>query len=279
MNLLLAIEQLIRLFSLAWMDLRRPRFLAPVGLVWGLHLGVLAICADPTFPLWSALTVPLFRATFGELLLHYPQALIGLPSSASAMGLVVDALVGPALVGWVVRGSLQTARGRIPREPWWRGVDRALYLRLLVYGLVTLGLWVALHAGVLRWVLEAELSSYQNRVLFSYLWGYVPSLLLLPLLFVVPALVEGETSFARAVRRSVHHVRGLPLLGALLVTLPHTLGIPFVYLLNRSAVLANQLRPEVVVGVMAVQSLVAILATVVVLNASSRLWVRRRRQS
>lgn len=277
MNLLLAVEQLIRLLTLAWFDLRHARFLVPMAMVWAMHLLVLTICANPTFPVWSGLTVPLFRATFGELLLHYPQSLIGLPTSASALGLVVDLLLGPALAGWIVHGSLRTAKGRVPREPWWRGLDRARYLRLFLYGVVTIGLWVTVHAGVIRWVLEAELSSYQNRVLFTYLWGYVPSLLLLPVLFVIPALIEGETSFVAAIRRSVHHMRQLPLLGALIVILPHTLGLPFVYVLNRSAVLANQLRPEVVPWVMAVQALVAIVATFLVLNASSRLWVRRKK--
>jgi len=71
-------------------------------------------------------------------------------------------------------------------------------------------------------------------------------------------------------------VRREPILPFVVTTLPWLVGLPFLYVLRRSSILADRLRPEMVLAVMLAESLAMLVASFFTVEASVRLYLRPR---
>lgn len=273
MNWILAIEQLIKLSSLAWVDLRRWPLPALVGL-WVLVQGlVLAIAADPTHPLWSGWVVPLFRWRFGELYLHYPQALAGLADSSAALRLPLVVLLGSWVQLAATAAVLQSARARRIADGTVLAVATRRWPAFLLVALLVQLAWGLLYSLPVSWALREAALSYPLRLALGYGAALLPLLATLPLLYVAPALASGA-GLGEALRGSARRVMGGKTIAFLLATLPWVVGLPFDWVLDRSALLANQLRPEMVFLVVLARLVVVQLAAFVMWSGAARLYAR-----
>lgn len=276
MSFVLVSEQLIRLAVLCWLDLRRWRLVLPAaGLVLA-HWALYAMIANPTYPLWSGIVVPLLQLRFGDYYLHYPQALIGLPQSGAGMGLLLDLLVAPVVAGWVAAGAAALSTTRSLRWGEMVALSRSAYATLFAVGLFVAAVWLFLYAAPLQLLLRETALTYRARVLLTHGLGLVPSLLLAPLIFVPAAAVVTRGSFVQSIRGSAAYFRRQPGLAVTLSLCSYLAGAPFAFLLQRSALLANRLRPEVIPALLAIESFVVILVGFFVVDAATRTWMARR---
>ncbi len=276
MNILVGVEHLVRLMALAWVDARRLNVSWPVAVMFGVHCVLLMIAADPTHPLWSWALVPIFRLRFGDLYLHYPDALLGLPTTGAGLRIVLDLLLGPLVAAWVIVASMGTARGRRVDSSYLRAASLGAYPRIFLVFLALAALWTAMYSFPLQVVLREITLSHRLRILLTHGWGLVAALALVPLVFLIPSLLSGTTNWARAASDSLKLVRTNLMVAIGLGMLPYLVGVPFVLALNRSAAIALKLRPEFVLAIMIVQSMVALVVGFFVMNATARLWVGRK---
>ncbi len=272
MSLLRWIEWFIRMFVLAWIDLRQAGVRRILVGYFLLQVLVLYICADPVSEMWSSLMVPVIRGAFGDYYLHYPQSYIGLPVTGSATRVVLELLVGPyvlAWCAWAIRARLEGERlgqGELRRR------SASCYLPLLGLGIIQLTVWLLAYGLPLDRLNASGLLSYRLHSGLTLMGGLFPVVLLAPLFYTAPHLVLEQSGLRAALRGSWRRFRSQGLLTLVLATLPWLVGLPFTQVLQRSARLAGMLRPEMILVVMAVQALVALLTGFLVISVAMRLY-------
>jgi hypothetical protein len=274
-NLLIAIEQFLRMLALGWSDLRRGRVLPPLLLLLTGHVLALVVAANPTLPIWSFFAAPLIELRFGALFLHYPQSWIGLPQTGSGLRVLVDLVLVPFVATWVLAWLFPFLRER--RAPQWqRSMPRlSRWFPAFVLNFLLSVLYVVVYAGALRLVDQFVELPHRPRQLLGYAWTFAPALLLSMFLYALPAVVDGHSPWW-ALRWSLGPWRRNRILSFLLALLPIVIGLPFGYLLDRSAWIAQQLRPEIVLYLMIVQSLFSIVVGFLVLDAATRIFEQSR---
>jgi hypothetical protein len=112
--------------------------------------------------------------------------------------------------------------------------------------------------------------------LLTFGGGVLVCAVLTPRFYVLPLLVDQGGGLGRALVQSARRVRTAWMVPFAATALPWIVGLPFLYVLRRSATLAHQLRPEVVLAVMLLESVVVLVAGLYVVEASARLHVRPR---
>jgi hypothetical protein len=272
MTLLRWIEWLIRMVTLAWLDLKASgvrRALVPYFL---LQVLVLYICAAPVSQLWSGVVVPLVQLAFGEYYLHYPQSYIGLPVTGSAARVVVEVILAPLVVGWCAWAlRYRLDHHRASAAELWRHAGRN-YPALFVFGLLQVAVWLLAYGLPLAKLDSSSLLSYRSQWAVSLLGGALPMLILAPLFYTVPHLVIQESGLGAAMAESWRRFRKRWLMTLFLSAIPWMVGLPFTQALQRSSRLANLLRPELILVVMAVQVLVSVFAFFFVLDVAMRIY-------
>ena len=274
MTFLRVMEQAIRLVALAFLDLKRGGVCLLLTLFFALEVLVLWICANPTYDLWASGMVPIIRHLFGDYYLHYPQSFIGLPNTGAAGIVFLELLAGSFVAAWCTWAVLRLAdsHSAIPEK---LGVASLhAYPRVFLLALLELVVWVLLYALPQLLLLPHLGADYRLHALFSLGESLLPIVVLAPLFYALLLLVREERSFGKAISSSIALFRRDPWLPLLISILPWVMGIPFTYVLQRSASLSISLRPEIVLVVMAIGSAVSLVMAFVVIDSSVRLFLR-----
>ncbi len=275
MTLLRIIEQTIRLVALGLLDLKRAGVRRVLAAILLLEVLVMWMCAHPTHPLWSGWMVPVLRTAFGDYYLHYPQSFIGLPSTGSAARLVIELFVGPFVAAWLGWAVLRLADTRRRHEQSLARASGSAYPSVLALTVLVALSWFVLYAIPQIVILPRLHLSYRPHVVFSLVASLLPVVVMAPLFFALPHLLREGRGLMAAIRASWRIFRDDPLLPLLLSTLPWATALPFVFLLQRSALLAASLRPEVVLVIMATAAAVALMVEFITIDASVRLFLRQ----
>ncbi len=276
MNLLRFVEDLIRLVVLGFLDFRRAgvRFVLLLALV--AEVVVFVICADPTFPLWGGGIIPLVQRVFGSYYLHYPESFIGLPVTGAAGKIVVDLLVTPFVTAWCglavyrVLGEERT-QNRAPAR-----ASAHYYWPLFLLTCVEIAVWILFY-GLPVYLLNTKFHlPYKIHSMITSFGGLFPLLLLSPLYFVPAHLLREDRGLPRAIGASFRRARQALQWPVAFILLPWLAGLPLSLILQRSTRLAAQLRPEIILVVVAVQAAIFLLFGFLALDASIRIFLKPR---
>ena len=276
MNLLRFVEDLIRLIVLGFLDFRRAGVRVVLFFAFAAELMVFVICADPTFPLWGGAVVPFVQRVFGSYYLHYPESFIGLPVTGAAGKLLVDLFVSPFVAAWCglavyhVVGDERTQNKTPARD------SAHYYLPLFLLTCVEIAGWILLY-GLPIYLLNTRFDlSYRIHSLITTFGSLLPLLLLCPLFFVPAHLLREDRGLPRAIGASFRRTRQDLQWPVAFVLLPWLAGLPLALILQRSTRLAAQLRPEIVLVVVALQAAIFLLFGFLALDASIRIFLKPR---
>lgn len=276
MNFLRFIEDLIRLVVLALLDLRRAGVRLILFAALAAEVLVLIICADPTFPAWSGVVIPLLERVFGAYYLHYPQSYIGLPATGAVGKLFIDLLVSPFVLAWCGMAILRVTGDEKAKRQSLFSSSVQYYAPFFLLTCLEIGVWVLFY-GLPVYLLNTRFNlAYRTHAVVTIFGSLLPLLLLTPLFFVPPHLLREGKGLGRAIGSSFSRARKDPAWPLAFVALPWLASVPLSLTLQRSARLAAQLRPEIVLVAVALQAAIFLLFGFIALDAAIRIFLKPR---
>jgi hypothetical protein len=274
MSLLRFIEDVIRLVVLAFLDLRRAGVRLVLFLALAVELLILLILSNPTFPLWNGPVVLLVERVFGSFYLHYPQSYVGLPTTGSAGKLLVDLVLTPFVAAWCGYAVLEVVGERYGKRML--SLCRKAYLPLLLLTVLEIGIWILFY-GLPVYFIDRQLHlGYRLHSMITIFGSLLPLVLLAPFFFVLPHLLRERKGLPAAISSSFARARRSPSWPLAFVLVPWLASLPLSLVLQRSARLSAQLRPEMVLVVIGLQALIFLVFAFVTVDASVRLYLRPR---
>jgi hypothetical protein len=247
-------------------SLRKPTTLLPFAGYAAVQLLLLAGLFFFTYPPFSLTFLPLQKALYGEVALHYPNNFIVMPQMFEILNLILAGVLGTLAIGRAT--VLFFNSGDI--KP-----TRRVTVSASKYYLHLLGAWFVETAVMLLVMFGFYSLSQRMPDMGAYITTFrVLTIIGVSALFAFPAalILIDEKPFWTALPQSIKLSAGYALITFLLIGLPTLLQLPVDFLVSNSAKIARKLNPEIITGILAIGVFVAMVSNYFIVGTVTHLY-------
>lgn len=265
----------IGIAGLAWRDaargLGRPDVWWPVATLSGLEVALVLLMLGFASPLVLPVALPLVRLLGGETATHYPAHLYALPAMFEEAMRVPRALLLP-IVAAAVSLRFAVFYGVLARDVS-PSLGRSTLLPLLTIGALVLAVPAAIDAllELAASRVVPSLAAARPRVSAT-----VTVLTFGLLVYAVCAIALRRKGLFGAFREAARRASSFAVPTILIVAVPLALLHPLAVALPRADLQGASLRPELTIVLLAIRIALEAVVIVLVMGASTRLFVTRR---
>jgi hypothetical protein len=247
-------------------SLRKPATLLPFAGYATMQLLLLAGLFFFTYPPFSLTFLPLQKALYGEVALHYPNNFIVMPQMFEILNLVLAGVLGTLAIGRATVLFFNSGDTKSTRQVTTSASKHYIHL---------LGAWIVETALVL--VVMSGFYSLSQRMpgMGIYITMFrVLMVIGVSALFAFPAalILIDKKPFWAALPQSVKLSGSYALITFLLIGLPTLLQLPVDFLVSNSARIARKLNPEVIAGILAIGIFVAMVSNYFIVGTVTHLY-------
>jgi hypothetical protein len=245
---------------------RRPATLLPFAGYAAVQLFVLASLVFFIYPPFSAIFMPLQRALYGEITLHYPNNYIVMPQMFETLNIVLSGVLGIWVIGRATVlffSSNEAQRGKSVVKPIGR---RYFHLLGAWFGETLLALLVI---GGFMW-LSGKMPSASIYLNTIRVFGVVGVSAIFA--FSNALILIEEKPFWVALPQSAKMFASYALVTFFLVGLPTIMQLPIQFLLSNSAQIVRRLNPEMITVVIATGVFLAMLSNYFIVGTVTHLY-------
>lgn len=245
---------------------RKPATLLPFAGYAAVQLLVLASLFFFIYPPFSFIFMPLQRALYGEITLHYPNNYIVMPQMFEILNIALSGVLGIWVIGRATVlffNSDEAKKGKLLVKPVGR---RYFHLLGAWFGETILALLVI---GGFMW-LSGKMPSASIYLNTIRVFGVVGVSAIFA--FTTALILIEEKPFWVALPQSAKMFASYALVTFFLVGLPTIVQLPIQFLLSNSAKIVRKLNPEVITLVIATGVFLAMLSNYFIVGTVTHLY-------